>query len=292
VRRLAALLIALAALASAATYGSRATSASYGVTLDNDAGISKARLAAQTQALSTLPKRPWARVVADIGTTPADFARSLPAVHAVASTILELGDSSEVKAQTTPAYAAWVGSLVGTYASQVDVWEVGNEVNGEWVGTPAQEMSRVQAAYTAVKAVGGKAMLTLYYNPNCWAKKSNELFTWLANGNVPAAMATGLDYVTISYYPGDCNNYWPTPATWQSVFDRLHKLFPQAQLGFGEAGTSQRSLSTAARIALWQRYVGVKVAGDNYAGLGLWWTFAEDGVPAGSPFWQAFAASL
>jgi hypothetical protein len=277
-------------LACAFTYAHHASTPTYGVTLDNDAGISKAKLAAQTQALAALPKRPWARVVADIGTTPADFSRSLPAVHNVADTILELGDSSEVKGLSPSAYAAWAQSLTSAYASQVDVWEVGNEVNGEWVGTPAQEMARVQAAYDAANAVGGKTMLTLYYNPNCWSKKSNELFTWLAAGNVPSSMA--LDYVTISYYPGDCNNYWPTATTWQNVFDKLHKQFPQAQLGFGEAGTSQSSLSTASRIALWNRYVGVKIAGDNYAGLGLWWTWAEDGVPSGNAFWNAFAASL
>src|SRR4051794_2928791 len=219
--RIGGILLAIAALASAATYGQRAIVPTYGVTLDNDAGISKAKLAAQTQALSSLPTRPWARVVADIGTTPADFARALPAVHTVASTILELGDSSEVKNQTTDGYAAWVQSLTSAYASQVDVWEVGNEVNGEWVGTPAAEMARVQAAYDAVKAVGGKTMLTLYYNPNCWANSANHMFTWLGNGNVPAAMASGLDYVTISYYPGDCNNYWPSASGWQTVFDRL-----------------------------------------------------------------------
>jgi hypothetical protein len=286
------MLLAIAALASAATYGHRAVAPTYGVTLDNDAGISAKKLTAQTQALGSLPKRPWARVVADIGTTPADFARSLPAVHAVASTIVELGDSSEVKGLSTDTYNTWVQSLTAAYASQVDVWEVGNEVNGEWVGLPAQEMSRVQSAYDAAKAVGGKTMLTLYYNPNCWSKKSNELFTWLANGNVPASLASGLDYVTISYYPGDCNGYWPSPASWQSVFDKLHRQFPQAQLGFGEAGTAQQSLSAASRIALWKRYVGVKIAGDSYVGLGLWWTWAEDGVPAGNAFWNAFAASL
>jgi hypothetical protein len=292
VKRFAVLLAALAAVASAATYGTRATTVSYGVTLDNDAGISKARLALQTQALASLPKRPWARIVADIGTSPADFSRSLPAVHAVANTIVELGDSSEVKGLSTVAYRSWVQSLTAAYASQVDVWEVGNEVNGEWVGTPAAEMARVQAAYTAVKAVGGKTMLTLYYNPNCWARHANELFTWLAAGNVPATLASGLDYVTISYYPGDCNNYWPSATTWQSVFNKLHTLFPQAQLGFGEAGTSQSSLPVADRIALWQRYVAVKISGDNYAGLGLWWTWAEDGVPAGNAFWSAYAATL
>jgi hypothetical protein len=259
------------------------------VTLDNDAGISRPALAAQTRALAALPARPWARVVADLDSRPSEFAVSLPAVHRVARTILELGDSSEVKGTSTARYAAWVRSFTAPYRRQVDVWEIGNEVNGEWVGSPAAELARVRAAYAAVRAVGGRTMLTLYYNPRCWTSRRNELFTWLAAHDL-AGMR--LDYVTISYYPGDCNGYWPSPAAWQSVFDRLHARFPQSKLGFGEAGVSSKSASPAARGALWKRYVAVRIRGDNYAGLGLWWTWAEDAVPMSKPFWRSFAATI
>jgi hypothetical protein len=264
----------------------------YGVTLDDDAGISAPKLAAQTAALAALPSRPMARVVADIGTTPNDFAQSLPAVHRAADVILELGDSSEMRGVAPTVYAAWVRSLTARYARDVDVWEIGNEVNGEWVGSPAAEMARVEAAARAVAAIGGRTMLTLYYNPNCWSKAQNELFTWLAAGRVPPSLERSLDYVTISYYPGDCNGYWPSPSGWQQVFDRLHARFPQASLGFGESGTSCSCLRTAQRLALWQRYRDVRIAGDRYVGLGLWWTWAEDGVPLDGPFWRGFARSL
>jgi hypothetical protein len=239
-----------------------------------------------------LPSRPAARVVADIGTTAADFAVSLPAVHREADTILELGDSSEVRGLAVGRYATWVRSLTARFARDVDVWEIGNEVNGEWVGSPAAEMARVEAAAEAVRSIGGRTMLTLYYNPGCWSNPSNELFRWLAAGYVPPGLARSLDYVTISYYPGDCNGYWPSPARWQSVFDRLHARFPNAQLGFGESGTSCKCLSAAERLALWQRYRDVRIEGDRYVGLGLWWTWAEDGVPAGGTFWRGFAATL
>ena len=56
-------------------------------------------------------------------------------------------------------------------------------------------------------------------------RPGNEMFTW-AQANIPAAMKAGLDYVFISYYPEDCNNYWPSQAGWQSVFDQLHRMFP------------------------------------------------------------------
>lgn len=286
------LLAALAALSLVPGAAGSPRGLVYGVTLDDDAGISAAKLAAQTRALAALPTRPMARIVADIGTTPADFADSLPAVHRQADTILELGDSSEVRGLAVSKYAAWVRSLTARYARDVDVWEIGNEVNGEWVGSPAAEMARVEAAAAAVRAIDGRTMLTLYYNPNCWSKPGNELFAWLAAGHVSPRLAKSLDYVTISYYPSDCNGYWPSAARWQTVFDRLHARFPAAKLGFGESGTSCKCLDAVQRLALWQRYRDVRIRGDRYVGLGLWWTWAEDGVPAGGPFWRGFAATL
>lgn len=292
--RLLASALAIAAALLAVGSGAAATVPSrvWGVTLDNDAGIGKTALANQVSALAALPSRPVARVVADIGTTPDDFASSLPALHKVSDVVLELGDSSEVKGVAPSAYGAWVRSLTARYAGDVSIWEIGNEVNGEWVGKPAQEMARVAAAAAAVHAIGGKTMLTLYYNPACWAKRSNALFRWLAARHVSRTLTSQLDYVTISYYPGDCNKYWPSNAKWQQVFDKLHAGFPHADLGFGEAGTSSPSLGVAARLKLWNRYVAVPVTGDRYVGLGLWWTWAEDAVPMTKQFWHGYAAAL
>lgn len=260
----------------------------YGVTLDDTAGSSRTRLAAEVHALAALPRRPYVRVVADYGTHPAEYAGALPAIHRVATTILELGDSSEMRGVPPSSYARWVRGFTRRYARDVDVWEIGNEVNGEWVGAPTDELRRVALANDAVRAIGGRTMLTLYYNPGCWDKRPNELFTWLAAHRLPPA----LDYVTISYYPDDCRGYWPSPAGWQRVFDRLHARFPQALLGFGEAGTTSDRATQAQRIALWRRYRAVRIRGDRYVGLGLWWSWAEDAVPATKPFWHAFAASL
>jgi hypothetical protein len=286
------LLLLLAALAVTTGAGATGSGQIYGVTLDNDAGISHADLAAQTAALAALPRRPVARIVADIGTRPVDFAESLPAVHRVADVVLELGDSSEVKGVAPAAYGAWARALTTRYAPDVDIWEIGNEVNGEWAGTPVEETARIALATSAVRAIGGQTMLTLYYNPGCWEKRGSELFTWLAAGHLPRDLARSLDYVTISYYPGDCNGYWPSAAGWQRVFDRLHARFPRSKLGFGEAGTSSKAPGAAARLELWRRYVAVQIRGDRYVGLGLWWTWAEDAVPATGAFWRGFADSL
>jgi hypothetical protein len=214
----------------------------------------------------------------DIGTTPSDYARSLPAIRRVSGVMAELGDSSEVKRVSLPAYTRFVRRLVRAYARQVDVWEIGNEVNGEWVGTPAQELARVRAANAIVRRAGGRTAITLYYNPHCWQRRSNELFTWLAHHELPH-----VDDVLLSYYPKDCNGYWPTSAAWQRVFDRLHARFPHARLMFGESGLGG--------AALLRRYFAVSIAGDDFAGGYFWWQWAEDGVPKGTPVWKAYAAA-
>jgi hypothetical protein len=287
----AVLAVALGALVLAGLGSAKTSSMMWGTTLDNTAGISRGDLDAQVSALASLPVRPTSRIVMDIGTTPADYAEAVPAIHKVSKIMAELGDSSEVKGLSTASYASFVQRLVDAYKGDVDIWEVGNEVNGEWVGTPTQEMARVQAAYDIVERAGGATALTLYYNPNCYEKRSNELFTWLADGNVPRAMAKGLDFVTISYYPSDCNGYWPTAAGWQSVYDRLHARFPHAKLAFGEAGQSENSLSDQKAVALLNKYASVRIAGNNYVGGYFWWYWAENAVRPGGEFLKGFAAA-
>lgn len=277
--------LALLALALVASLPAAAATPSrvWGVTLDDDAGIAPAALAAQVDALRSLPVRPTSRIVLDWGTSVGDYARAIPAIHRVSGVLGQLADSSEVKGVRPEAYRRWVQRFVAAYRDDVDTWEVGNEVNGEWVGTPAEEMARVRAAYDVVRAAGGRTALTLYYNPSCWAKPRNAMFRWLADGHVPRTLAAGLDDVTISYYPADCNGYWPGAAGWQRVFDRLHAIFPHARLGFGESGRTGTDLLG--------RYTSVHVRGDNFVGGYFWWTWAEDAVPKTKPFWAAYAAA-
>jgi hypothetical protein len=289
VRRSILLVLALLCVAVPAASAKRhATGLLWGVTLDNDGGIGKKKLAAQVDALGSLPLRPTSRIVVDYGATVADYADAIPAIHKVSDVWGQLADSSEVKGVTAATYGRWAQKIVAAYRTQVDVWEIGNEVNGEWVGTQAQELGRIQAAYDTVKAIGGKTALTLYYNPDCWSKRANEMFTWLGTATLPA----DLDYVTISYYPSDCNDYWPSAATWQGVFDRLHARFPNATLAFGEAGQSANSLTPEQNLALLRRYAAVTIAGDNYVGGYFWWYWAENAVPKGGAFWLGYAALM
>jgi hypothetical protein len=259
----------------------------WGVTLDDVSDP-----APIVASLEALPTKPIARVVFDRGEGPAYYAGAIAALHPHSYLMVELVDSSDAKAYTVAGYRQRAVNFVSKFGNQINLWEVGNEVNGEWLGTTAATVAKITAAYQVITAAGGRTALTLYYNPDCWSNASHEMFTW-AKANVPAAMKAGLNYVLISYYPEDCNNYWPSQTTWQSVFNRLHQMFPHAKLGFGESGNSNDRDSVAQKVALLHRYYRLQIQGDNYVGGYFWWYYVEDAVPYhGNLVWQALAADM
>jgi hypothetical protein len=130
--------------------------------------------------------------------------------------------------------------------------------------------------YDVVKAAGGRTALTFYACDDLGDQ--NEMFAW-ANANVPERMRTGLDYVLLSYYDGDCGNL---RSDWQAVFDKLRTLFPNAALGFGEVGSVNLGVDNedpAAAAPFIARYYGMPITTPGYIGGCFWWYFAEDMVP-------------
>jgi hypothetical protein len=93
-------------------------------------------------------------------------------------------------------------------------------------------------------------------------------------------MKNGLDYVLVSYYEDDCNNYQPN---WQQVFDSLHVIFPNAKLGIGECGTTNANR----KAEYITRYYTMNITTPNYIGGYFWWYYRQDCVPWNTkPLWQ------
>ena len=55
-----------------------------------------------------------------------------------------------VRATTRAQVRTRAERFVKTFGSQVDVWEVGNELNGEWLGNPKSIIAKTVAAYDVV----------------------------------------------------------------------------------------------------------------------------------------------
>jgi hypothetical protein len=196
----------------------------------------------------------------------------------------EILDSYVVSQYSVADYAKRAEEYLSTLGNNVDLWEVGNEINGEWLGSTADVVAKMTAAYDSVKKRGKKAELTLYYNQGCWSDKAHEMFAW-ADRNVPASMKQGLDVVLVSYYEDDCNGLQPD---WPTVFQRLGVMFPNSLIGFGECGT-KRSSKKAAYV---DRYYRMKIDHPRYVGGYFWWYFREDMVPKTKSLWSTLAAAI
>ena len=163
-------------------------------------------------------------------------------------------------------------SYLNALGDLVDLWEIGNEVNGEWVGwygeedwkdksVTAEDMLKAQditahqieAAYQVIKKAGKQTAVTFYFNDDganrhSWTDdlkngiKYGEDYAMLKWAGKYRHLFPDVDYVFISYYQDD--TYFgerknrkpiiPGFEQWAKIFQELHGFYPKAKLGFGE----------------------------------------------------------
>ena len=251
----------------------------YGVTIDRTDKLSKI-----LDSLRRLSKRPTTRIVFDEFVAAREYQVATNAIFNVSYVMGELLDSFYVNKYSVTDYEKRAQEYTSLLKNKVDLWEVGNEINGEWLGTTPDVVTKITKAARVVKQAGGRTAITLYYNPNCYAKPSNEMFTW-AGTNINTELKGLIDYVLVSYYEEDCNGYIPN---WQQVFDRLAQIFPGKKLGVGECGTKKSSK----KKALVQRYYSMKVTTPNFIKGNFWWYFWQDMVPYKNSLWTTLNETI
>lgn len=244
----------------------------YGVTIDDISELSSI-----VESLQRLARKPTARIVFDETMGPSYYRKAAVTMSSVSYLMGEILDSAYVKRFSVSGYLNRTTRYLDAMSDVIHIWEVGNEVNGEWLGTTSTVVAKISGAYDLVKARGKVAALTLYYNEDCWSRRANEMFTWAQN-NIPARMKQGLDYVLISYYEEDCNDLRPD---WPTVFAKLAAMFPNSRIGFGEIGATD----PARKAELLTRYYTMKIDQPNYIGGHFWWYYREDMVPWTEPLW-------
>lgn len=171
---------------------------------------------------------------------------------------------------------------------EIQLWEIGNEINGHWLGTGVPE--KLDAAFDLVKAAGRKAVVVPYWNTdNCKDKNGNWL-PWLAK-NVSDKVKTGADYVLVSVYGMDCDGPEPTAAEITAFYQELGVMFPNAKLGLGEIGAGEKATLAQRQSAL-QYYLALpKLHPRDIGFLGYWW-FKQDMVPRTKPSWTVLVNGL
>ena len=177
-------------------------------------------------------------------------------------------------------YEKWTERLVTAMSGLVDIWEVGNEVNGEWYGwkdgkyktngegkkpSPAYQRKRelkrnrikeeLSLAYRAIRRVRPATLtaITLVYNADqdshhCYEFPEYEMYAW-AREYLDSDLRSGVDFVLLSYYENtqDCSEVSRSPQQLVSVFSKLRDDFfvgDQTTFGFSETGYKQTCYRT------------------------------------------------
>jgi len=284
----------------------------HGVTADDKNDVrDSAFLAKLLDSLRHLSVKPTVRIVYDPGNKAGSFAAGsyLDATKQIKSVAYVFGqplDSFYMRCFTPTEHLNRFKDYVTTLGAYVDFWEVGNEINGEWLfgdtkdcvpkasvnsTSQADVVTKMIETYDYLKSQGKATALTLYYNTPCKRPAANEMFTWV-DANVPARMKTGLDYLLVSYYELDCDGYKPD---WDRVFSQLAATFPNSKLGISEFGWSEKKPPNATIKDLLQRHYAIHPSVPNWVGGGFYWEFAIDMVPydpASDSLWSTINTAM
>jgi hypothetical protein len=262
----------------------------YGVTVD-----SVANPGAITASALAMTHMPITRVYFDVREPASYYAAALRQLQPDSYLMGELLDSSDSRRIGTAAYNKRVRSYLALLGSSVDLWEIGNEVNGNWTGRYRTVEAKLTSAFGDVAASGKRSALTLYYNVGCGDGPSELDPVAFSQKYVPATVRNGLDYVLLSYYEDSCNGIRPSAATWSAYFARLHSLYPHALLGFGEVGMANPATSATLATAqsLMHYYYGLAVNLPYYVGGYFWWYYYQDCLPfTTKPLWSYLQAAF
>jgi hypothetical protein len=254
----------------------------YGLTLDSISDIEQS-----VDAIKKLSRATVTRVVFD--EIPAkEYEEALRKLAPHTDIMGELFDSEYIKNYSMKAYKKRVDAYLDAHGDKVAIWEIGNEVNGEWTGKPDEVAKKTIYGYREAKKRGYKTALTLYYNDfkendGCWAKPEEKMREW-ATKRLNREIKEGIEYLFVSYYEEDCDNHKPTRKEWEEVFGDLGEIFPNAKLGFGEVGISKKR----EKEAYLKRYYGLDIQHPRYVGGHFWWYFKQDMVPQKKRLWSTF----
>jgi len=234
----------------------------------------------------------------DKGAKAATYVAATKAISKKAYVFAEVIDSAYEFCFSVADHQARWNDYVSTLGDYVDIWEVGNEINGNWLDnsdpvpikgqkcpwkipntTNKDVIAKMINAYHIVKKAGKTAALTLYYEPNpaCTTSMGQEYdpVAWGAQ-NIPSDMKDGLDYVLLSYYRDKCLNFKPDLS---ALFTQIHKIFPNAKLGMGEWGYSVGKPDKPKLIELLNEGYSFHPDVPNWIGGVFFWEFGTDAVP-------------
>lgn len=245
----------------------------YGITVD-DCWYDDVETAAVIAAIRDMPVKPTVRIVMSKDSSAADYETLFSQIHEVAYVMACPVDSSDMSFyKSEQAYLERFQDAYSVLKSYTDLWEIGNEINGEeWIRQkPDLIVNKVETANTWIKSKGAKTALTMYYaNP-----EEQDMFRWM-DENLPESLTNNVDFALISYYEDDNDGYQPE---WNLVFPAFENVFPGAKVGFGECGNTAEDSTENSRLRMVRSYYAMESPSENYIGGCFWWNWVQDCVP-------------
>lgn len=190
--------------------------------------------------------------------------------------------------------------LTGTAAP--DAFEIGNEVNGDWVlssgsNTPAARLVDA-ATVVSTNAPGKLRVVTLFYQINTARSASASMFNW-ARTNLTSAIRASIDTVLISTYVEQA----PLGLAFDQVMRQLQTEFAGKTIGIGELGywiagqrywwaysnLSSASNPTAAQLQpIANQYYRASLGYAGSVSGGFWWNYPNE-VATSTAFQSVFS---
>jgi len=241
------------------------------------------------------PRHRWARLVMDeVGNS--DFAKVRTVLNYATSkqvqTLGQLFDSSVQSSLSLTAFKAAVDkALAYPDFDKFTAWEVGNEVNGGWLGSGMS--AKIAYASAQVKAKTQKKVYLTFYWYGIEDTLQTSLFNWI-DANITPEMHANIDGVALSIYI----DQQPLGFSWDLVMTRLAALFPGKAIMVGELGFIDPSVKTIFREgpvtpsdnAGGQLYIDNRYPASfgtaNAVGGNFWW-FYDQQMAGRQPLWNA-----
>lgn len=247
-----------------------------GITID-DSWYDSIPLEQIVEAVRKMPVKPTVRIVMSRDVHPIQYVEMFKKLHDVSYVMASPVDSYDmIHYKNEASYRKRFEESYGALNDYVDLWEIGNEINGEgWLGDDNKLIvEKMVSAFELLEGKNAKTVLTAYYSaPNL---QKVEMYEWLQK-NVPKSMKKRLDYLLISYYEEDNENFEPN---WKEIFETLEKDFPNSKLGIGECGVVNKEATLSEKIKKAEHYYSMPKYTKNYIGGYFWWYWVRDCIPS------------
>lgn len=241
-----------------------------GITID-DGWYEDLSVSEIVSAVKKMPVKPTVRIVMSREMAVEEYVPIFRALHSVAYVMATPVDSYEMASYPDiSSYRERFIQCEEILGEWVDLWEIGNEINGDWLGDEASVSEKMFSAFQEIRQRGGRCVLTAYYTKP--KMQSIEMEEWLER-YVPREMKEELDYLFVSYYEDDNEGYRPD---WQKIFDHLGSEFPHSKLGIGECGFASADVDKEEKIERIRSYYKMPKYHENYVGGYFWWYWVQD----------------